>query len=147
MDQAWLSAVSALAGTVIGGVTSFATTWLTQTTQLRAARLAVERGKREDLYGRFIDDLAVLFAQALGEERVDYAKLVNAFALKGRIVLLASPPVVDSAERAVKFLVDLYMGPPRTPAEVRQMMEDRTSDPIGEFASICRAELQALQVA
>lgn len=146
MDQAYVSTLSALAGTLIGGVTSFATSWLTQTAQAREARLAAERSKRETLYGQFIDDLAVLFSHALSSDKVDYAKLVASFALKNRIVLLSSPPVVASAEAALKFVVDLYMGPALPPPEVRRMMEDRASDPIGAFAQVCRQELQTLRV-
>jgi hypothetical protein len=146
MDQAYISTISALAGTVIGGFTLFLTSWVTQTAQVRAARLAAERTKREDMYGRYIDEIAVLYSHALSSDQVDYTKLVNAFALKGRIVLLATPPVVDSANRAATFLVDLYMGPPRGPAEVRQMMEDHGADAISAFAKVCRIELENLRV-
>ena len=146
MDQAYISTISALAGTVIGGLTSFLTSWVTQTAQVRAARLAAERTKREDLYGRYIDEIALLYSHALTSTTVDYTKLVNAFALKGRIVLVATPAVVQSANRAATFLVDLYMGPPRSPAEMRQMMEDHSADAIGEFARVCRGELENLRV-
>jgi hypothetical protein len=45
MDQGYISAIAALAGTVIGGLTSFATTWLTQNVQARNARMAADRTK------------------------------------------------------------------------------------------------------
>jgi hypothetical protein len=144
LDGAYLSALAALAGAIIGGVTSFATTWLTTTTQARAARLAAERSDRQDLYGRFMTELATLFAEALKSDKVDYAKLIGAFALKGRIELMSSGPVVEAADRALKFVVDLTMGPPRSDAEVRAMMDDRNVDVIGAFAKACRGELQAL---
>ena len=44
---------------------------------------------------------------------MDYAELVEIFALKGRISLRASEPVKTSADRSIKFLVDLYMAPNR----------------------------------
>jgi hypothetical protein len=47
MNLAYLSTISALAGTIIGGVTTFATSWLTHTAQLKSARLAAERARRE----------------------------------------------------------------------------------------------------
>ena len=34
-------------GTIIGGVTTFASSWLTQMTQVRAERLAEQRGRRQ----------------------------------------------------------------------------------------------------
>jgi hypothetical protein len=144
MDQGYISAIAALAGTVIGGLTSFATTWLTQNVQARNARMAADRTKREELYGSFMDELALLYSHALRGDAVDYTKLVNAFALKGRIRLLATPPVTDSADRAVKFLVDLYMGPTRTAEEMRAMMDAQSQDAIGDFAKVCRDELKEL---
>ena len=93
-------------------MTSFATTWLNTTAQARAARLAAERTKREELYGRFIDQLAVLYADALQQEAVNYDKLFAVYALRGRISLLASALVFAAAEHAVKFVVDLNIGAP-----------------------------------
>ncbi|MET0207628.1 MAG: hypothetical protein ABW220_01230 [Burkholderiaceae bacterium] len=146
MDQAYISTISALSGTVIGGLTSFATSWLVQHAQARAARLAVERTKREDLYGRFLDTLSLLYSDALSSEKMDYAKLVDAFALKGRVMLLSTAPVVDSADVCVKTLVDLYMGPRLTPEAVRAMMEHREGDIFRNFTQVCREELQKLRV-
>ena len=147
MDPALISTFSALAGTVVGGVTSFATTWMTTTAQNRAARLSAERAKREELYGSFMDELATLYAGALSSSSVDYAKLTGAFALRGRITLLASDAVVAAADRALKFVVDLAMGPPREASEVRRMMDDRNADTITEFARASREELQSLRAA
>src|SRR5438552_2239068 len=42
----YISAFAALAGTAIGGLTSFATSWATQQAQTRAQRLAAERDGR-----------------------------------------------------------------------------------------------------
>lgn len=146
MDQAYISTISALSGTIIGGLTSFATSWLVQNAQARAARLAIERTKREDLYGRFLDTLSLLYSEALTSEKLDYFKLVNVFALKGRIMLLSTPPVVDSADRCVKTMVDLYMGPPMTPDAVRALMDNREADIFRSFTEVCREELQRLRV-
>jgi hypothetical protein len=144
MDASFIPAFAGLAGAIIGGVTSFATTWLTTTAQARTAQLAAERSARQDLYGRYMDELATLFAAAIRADRVDYDKTIAAFALRGRITLMASPPVVESAGRALRFVVDLAMGPPRGDDEVRAMMDDSRADVIGEFAATCRAELKAL---
>jgi hypothetical protein len=147
MDPALIPTFSALAGTVIGGVTSFATSWVTTTAKERAARLAAERSKREELYGRFMEELATLYAGALSSTTVDYGKLTGAFALRGRITLTGSEPVVQAADRALKFIVDVAMGPPRDAAEVRRMMDDRSADTITAFARASREELQGLRAA
>ena len=54
MDIAYISALSALAGSVVGGLTSGITTWLGLRTQMRAGQLAHNKSQREDLYRDFI---------------------------------------------------------------------------------------------
>jgi hypothetical protein len=144
MNPADLSAISALLGALIGGLTSFLTSWVTLRLQARQARLAAERTKREDLYGAYMTELAILFGEALTSTSVDFAKLTKAFSLKGRITLVASPAVLASADAALKFVMDLFLGPPRTAENVREMMDDRSVDPIGDFARVCREEMRTL---
>jgi hypothetical protein len=54
MDIAYVSALSALAGSVVGGLTSGITTWLGLRAQTRAGQLAHNKSQREDLYRDFI---------------------------------------------------------------------------------------------
>ena len=54
MDVASISALSALAGSVVDGLTSGFTTWLSQRAQARAGQLAHDKSQREDLYKDFI---------------------------------------------------------------------------------------------
>ena len=54
MDVAYISGLSALAGSVIGGLTSGVTTWLNQRSLARAGQLAHELSRRQDLYKDFI---------------------------------------------------------------------------------------------
>ncbi len=145
MDAAILSTFSALAGTAIGALSSLGSTWMTTQAQARANRLAAERAKREDIYGRYMDELARLFAGALNNVGVDYDQLTSAYALSGRIALYATPPVLESANRAMRIIVDIALGPKRTPEEVRVMMDQREVDVIGAFAENCRVELLAIR--
>jgi hypothetical protein len=69
MDAAYISAFAALAGTANGGLTSFATSWTTQQAQARAQRLAAERDARAALFGRFLDEAAKLYTDALQNRR------------------------------------------------------------------------------
>jgi hypothetical protein len=50
MDVAYVSALSALAGSVVGGLTSCFTTWLSQRAEAKARQLAHDLSRREDLY-------------------------------------------------------------------------------------------------
>ena len=68
MDTAYISAVAALAGSIIGGLTSLATSWVTQRTQARAGELTRNRRRREKLYGQFIDEASRLYIDALGRD-------------------------------------------------------------------------------
>ncbi len=54
MDVAYISALAALAGSVVGGMTAGITTWLSQRAQARAGQLAHEMSRRDDLYKDFI---------------------------------------------------------------------------------------------
>jgi len=92
-----------------------------------------------------MDELAQLYAAALNSESIDYNKLTAAFALRGRITLMSTPPVIDNAAQALKFVVDLALGPKRSAEQMRAMMDDDRMDAIGAFAAACRAELAALR--
>src|SRR6266699_3404177 len=48
-NVAYLSALSAIAGSVLGGLTSSITTWLSQRAQARAGQIAREMSRRDEL--------------------------------------------------------------------------------------------------
>lgn len=145
MDAAVLSTISALGGTVVGAISTLGSTWMTTRAQARAARLAAERAKREELYGRFMDQLSKLYAGALKSVGVDYDRLSDCYAVAGRIQLYASQPVADAAKNALRYIIDIALGPQRSDAETRELMEKDGADVIGDFAAACRAELTALR--
>jgi hypothetical protein len=145
MDQAMMSTFSALAGTVVGGITSFATSWVTQAAQTRLARVTAERNRRSDMYGKFLDETARLYSHAVTEEKINYATLVDIYALRGRILLTSSERVGQCADRVIKGLIDLYSAPLRSDAEIRRTLDDLDQDPMIAFATECRRELAALR--
>jgi hypothetical protein len=65
MEPATISALAALAGATIGGVTSFAATWLTQRPQARVQELTHTQSRREELYKAFIQEASKLYGDAL----------------------------------------------------------------------------------
>ena len=145
MDTALLSTISALAGTVVGGLTSFATSFASQYAQSRAERVAKERAKREELYGKFIEETARLYSHAQTEERINYDHMVDIFALRGRILLISSVAVTEAADAVIKEMIDIYLAPKRTDAELRADLDQAAHDPMLGFAHVCRAELRALR--
>jgi hypothetical protein len=142
MDTAYISAFAALAGTAIGGLASFATSWVTQQAQSRAQRIAAERDARAALFGRFLDEAAKLYADALQNRRDDITPLMAIYGLTNRIRLISSPPVVEAADTVVRIIVDAYLAPNMTMAEMRENWIDKHIDPLRDFAEACRKELR-----
>jgi hypothetical protein len=141
MNAAYISALAALAGTAVGGITSFATSWVTQRSQTRSQRLAAEKDKREDLFGRFVDEAAKLYSDALQNRREDAAALMVIYGLTSRIRLIASARVVESAEAVTRTIIDTYLAPNMTLEDVRSTWIERHIDPLRDFSEACREEL------
>lgn len=142
METAYISTFAALAGTAIGGLTSFATSWTTQQAQARAQRLAAEREARAALFGRVLDEAARLYADALQNRRDDTTALMGIYALINRIRLTSSPQVVEAADTLARIIVDAYLAPNITMEEMRTNWIDRHIDPLRDFSEACRQELQ-----
>ena len=143
MNTAYVSAFAALAGTAIGGLASFATSWVTQQAQTKAQRIAAERDARAALFGRFLDEAAKLYSEALQTSRDDVTGLMGIYALTNRIRLLSTPQVVEAADTVVRIIVDTYLAPNITLHEMRESWIDRHIDPLRDFSEACRKELQA----
>jgi hypothetical protein len=142
MDTAYISAFAALAGTAIGGLASFATSWTTQHAQTRAQRIAGERETRAALFGRFLDEAAKLYSDALQSRRDDITGLIGIYALTNRIRLVSSPQVVEAADTVCRIIVDAYLAPNITMEEMRDNWIGKHVDPLRDFSEACRQELQ-----
>ena len=55
MNAAYVSAFAALAGSLIGGLTTFAAAWVTQRQQANVQWLLQEKTRRQELYQQFIE--------------------------------------------------------------------------------------------
>jgi hypothetical protein len=143
-DTAYLTAVAALAGSAIGGLTSLASAWLTQRHQDRVKRLLQEKGRRQSLYKQFINEASKLYADALSHDKSDISALVNVYALIGQMRILSSLAVVERAEAVVRTIVEAFFAPNKTFLEFRELVESQTIDLLRPFTDECRAELQAL---
>ncbi len=104
-----MSTMSALTGTVIGGVTTFASSWLTSATQFRVQRSAEQKGKREDLYGRFLDE-AMRLTLLAGEAGPDEFVVIRSMHM--RILLVGNDEVVTLGERVIAGLENAVTSPP-----------------------------------
>ena len=142
MDAAYISAFAALAGTAIGGLTSFATSWITQQAQARGQRVAAEREARAALFGRFLDEAAKLYSDALQNRRDDLTGMIDIYALTNRIRLISSPQVAEAADTVCRMIVDAYLAPNMTMTEMRANWIDKHVDPLRDFSEACRQELR-----
>jgi hypothetical protein len=145
VNPAYLPAVAALAGSAVGGLTSFASAWLTQHHQDRANRLSRSKARRQKLYKQFIDEASKLYADALVHDNLELSVLVGIYALINRMRVLSSSAVVEKAESVVHMIVETYCAPNKTFPELRELMSSHAIDPLRAFSEECRAELQALQ--
>jgi hypothetical protein len=141
MDPAYFSAFAALAGSVIGGLTSLGASWLTQHTQVRAQEVARNSARREELYRDFIEEASKLYADALEHDTADTSKLVALYALVSRMRVL-SPPVVEKADRVMRAIVDTYLGPNKTFRQLVETTDLQEIDILRDFGEACREELR-----
>jgi hypothetical protein len=142
MDTASISAIAALTGTTIGGLTSLAASWLGQRVQFKAAQLAQDVARRRDLYKDFIDEAARLYVDAYEHDKAEIANLVRVYALINRMRILSSPRIVESADTVVRVIIQTYLAPKRAFRDVLEILDHEAMNPLREFSNACREELQ-----
>ncbi|MGB8412055.1 MAG: hypothetical protein WCE23_04445 [Candidatus Binatus sp.] len=142
MKPEYVSALAALAGAVIGGLTSLAASWLSQRVQSRAEQVAHHRKRREELYTDFIEEAAQLYADALEHEKAELVKLVKLYALIGKMELLSSPKIVEVAGSIAHTILKTYRGPKKTADEIEEFVRSEAIAPLRAFSEACREELR-----
>jgi hypothetical protein len=144
MNAAYVSAIAALAGSVIGGLTTFAAAWVTQRQQANVQWLLQEKTRRQELYRQFIEDASKLYVDALMHDQVAIPSVVNLFALMNQMKVVSTPRVAEGAYRITRMIVDTYFSPNKSLPELRAMMASDTLDPLRDFSEACREELDTL---
>ena len=104
MIPEYIPALSALAGSMMGGVTSLTAAWLTQSHQATAERLTQEKTRRQKLYKDFIEETSRLYADALGHSKAEISDFVKVYALISRMRVLSNIQTIEKADRVVKIL-------------------------------------------
>ena len=142
MEPASISALAALAGALIGGLTSFATSWLTQRAQLRQAHREAEKAKLEALYSNFIAEAARLYGDALSHQTDSITNLVQIYAMIGHMRLLSPREVVDAATRLQDAIIQTYLGPNLSLHDILEQAHTHRGF-LTEFGEACRKDLAA----
>jgi hypothetical protein len=141
IDSAYVSALAALAGSLVGGLTSVTGAWISQYVQLRARQQMEDLKRREDLYKQFIEEASRLYTDAFEHNEAQVSNLIGLYALISMMRVVSSPAIVAHAAKVVRVIVDTYLAPNRTFRDVKEFLDDDQMDPLREFSRACRAEL------
>lgn len=141
MDTAYISAIAALSGSVIGGLTSLAASWVTQNAQARIEQRIQDKSRRQELYKKFIEEASKLYGDALMTDKAEISNLVDLYAMVSRMRILSTPTVVQAADDVVRLIVETYFEPNKTLRELREIMRSEHIDPLRTFSETCRNDL------
>jgi hypothetical protein len=141
-SPAYLSAVAALVGTFVGGITSIATSWLGQQRQTKEQRRARQKAEVEALYKLFILEASKLYGDALEHNTTEIPKLIDIYATLNRMRVLSSPKVIAEADNALRVIMDTYAKENTTFSGIRQLINHGFPDPLRAFSQACHEELK-----
>ena len=144
MDTSVVTALAALAGATIGGLTSVVASWLSQRAQARMTQLAHYQLRRQELYKEFIEQASKLYIHALQNDKPDVSGLMGLYAEINRMRVLSSARVIDSADQLVKKIINAYLEPNKPVPELQKMADSGLIDPLRNFSEACRAESESL---
>jgi hypothetical protein len=145
MDASGITALAALMGAAVGGLTSGFASWLIQKTQVRTQWLAQEKLLRQELYKEFIEEASQCYIDALQHDKPDIPALIGLYAKVGRMRILSSQTVLEHAEQVERTILDTYLAPDKTFPELREMANSRSINLLRDFSEACRAEFESLR--
>jgi hypothetical protein len=116
-----------------------------QHAQARAQWLAQDKLRRQELYKEFIEAASKCNIHALQHDEPDLLGLVELYANIGRMRILSSPKVVESAESIGRRIIDAYSRPNKSFLELREMTNNGSIDLLREFSETCRAEFKSIR--
>jgi hypothetical protein len=142
MDVAYISAISALAGSAVGGFTSTFTAWLAGRAQARAGRQAKEIERRGDLYRDFIAAASNAYGDALVSTEPQLPELVILYSMISRMRVLSEPQTVACADAVMLSIIDTYFSPNHSVRELRDLIKAGANmDPLRKFSEAAREEM------
>ena len=145
MDSSIIAALSAILGSTVGGLSTFATTMLNQRYAMRRDILAKDVANREQLYSEFLKEGGNLYFDSINRTLNDVSQqpsLITMYSLVGRIRMISSEGVLTAAEKVAEDIVESYKRPPMTFQEFQQLWG--ATDPWHEFTNACRTERQSM---
>jgi hypothetical protein len=144
IEPAVVAGAAAVAGTLLGGLTSFATTYFTVRRQGHDERVLRDLERREELYAKFNELGSNLIVDAIEHPLDDPRKLIGIAALAGRIRLTGSTDVLHAAEAVIDHLIETYQRPPADLGAVVRAAPHEIMAPLTAFTQACRAERERM---
>lgn len=147
IDPAFLSAISALVGALMGGGASLTAAIYTQRYQDRLQRIARETAKREAVYADFIMNASKLLLDAYVHDGItlsgDEQHLVG---LANRMRLFAPPNIIEEAEGVIGKLIEISLEPSMDLRKLAmsELAKNAEFDLLLPFSLACRADLDRL---
>ena len=145
MDVSIISALAALTGAAVGGLTSGIATWLNHRSQVRVEWILHEKSRRQILYRDFIEEASKCYIDALQHDKADIPGLVGVYAKLSAMRALSSKPVIHCAEDVARKILDTYLEPDRSFVELREMAIDGTIDLLRGFSDACHDEFEEMR--
>ena len=145
MNASIISALAALTGAAVGGLTSGLANWLNHRSQVRAQWILHEKSRRQILYRDFIEEAAKCYIDALQHDEADIPGLVSLYAKLSRMRAQSSKPVVHQAEDVARKILDTYLEPDKSFVELREMAIDGTIDLLQSFSDACHDEFEEMR--
>jgi hypothetical protein len=146
MNEAVISAVAALTGSALGGLTPIISNYLIQRGLTQRELLTHELVERQNLYAEFIRFGTALYVSATTKEPQDenLDDLVKLYALVGRIRLYASAPVIKAAQDFAAVVTEKSASAAVSIEELRSATLKPHVDPLHPFSVQCRKELEEI---
>ena len=145
MDASIISALAALTGAAVGGLTSGIANWLNQRSEVRAQWILQEKSRRQILYRDFIEEASKCYIDALQHDKADIPGLIGVYAKLSAMRALSSKTVVQRAEDVARKILDTYLEPDKSFVELREMAIAGTIDLLQGFSVACRDEFEEMQ--
>ena len=145
MDASIITALAALTGAAVGGLTSGVAAWLNHRSQVRTEWILHEKSRRQILYRDFIEEASKCYIDALQHDKPDIPGLVGLYAKLSSMRALSSKPVVRCAEDVARKILDTYLEPGKSFLELREMVIDGTIDLLRDFSDTCRDEFEEMR--
>jgi hypothetical protein len=148
MDTAFMTAMAAGIGSVVGAAASIGTTWITQHTQNVRAHAERRQREQEALFKDFITEASRLAIDALTHSMERPDSILKLYGVLSCIRLMSNEEVVRQGEACCRRIIEMYGQPNLTTDQLRAALAGDgvdDLDPLREFSKSCRIELLAGQ--